>query len=290
MSKPAPRLKLAIQSKGRIAQSIPSFFKAAGLKFSNLDRQLTSRCQNFPLELLFLRHSDIPIFVQDGAADLGIVGTDLLQEKKYPVKEILPLGLSKSKLCVAVPEQSSIQNIQELKGKKIATHYQRLTKKFFKEQNIDVEIIYMKGSVEIAPNLKMTEAISDLVGTGTTLKANRLKIITTITQTQATLIANKKALFEQKEIIDNLIFRFESVINARGKKTMYFNLPRNSLPQLKNLNLGLSGPTISPIEQLENLVAIMIVIDEQKTWSIMKELKKIGASGILLMNIERLVN
>lgn len=284
------RLRLALQNKGRIGHIMPSFLAKAGLDFSIMDRQLLARCENFPLDLLFVRHGDIPTLLEDQAADLGVVGTDLLNEYEYQVKELLPLGLSPSRLCLAVPEDSTVLKAEDLKGLRVATNFSNITKKFFQQKNIDVTIIPLSGSVEVAPTLGVAEAIADLVGTGTTLSTNRLRVVEEIMFAQACLIGTPELAEEKQELLDELLFRFQSVIQARDKKSLYFNLPRKQLGALRELQLGLSGPTISQIESPENLVAVMVVVKEKELWSTMRSLQSIGATGLLVMNIERVVN
>lgn len=284
------RLKLAIQNKGRIGGRLPKFFEQAGLVFEFQERQLIARCQNFPIDLLFVRHSDIPLLMSDGVADLGIVGKDLVAEKKFDLKTVLPLGLARSALCLAVPERSGITAIDQLANKKVATHFPNLTQQFFDQRKIAVEILPLRGSVEIAPQLDLAEAIVDLVGTGATLAVNRLEVIATLLESEAVLIAAQLDS-EKQSLLDALVMRFESVIGARDKKLLIFNLPKAALPDLKNLHLGLSGPTISELNgDSVGMVAVQVVVGESESWEIMSRIKSIGGSGILVLNIERLID
>jgi len=284
------RLKLAIQNKGRIGGRLPKFFEQAGLIFEFQERQLIARCQNFPIDLLFVRHSDIPLLVTDGVADLGVVGRDLVAEKMFDVQTVLPLGLARSALCLAVPERSGIASVGQLAGKKVATHFPNLTQQFFDQNQTAVEILPLRGSVEIAPQLDLAEAIVDLVGTGATLAVNRLKVIATLLESEAVLISSQ--LNGEKQImLDALTMRFQSVIGARDKKLLIFNLPKAALPDLQNLHLGLSGPTISELNgDSVGMVAVQVVVGEAESWEIMSRIKSIGGSGILVLNIERLID
>jgi ATP phosphoribosyltransferase len=284
------RLRLAVQNKGRIGTLLQQFFAQAGLKFEFQERQLIARCFNFPLDLIFVRHSDIPLLVADGDADAGIAGQDVLQENDIKLTERLALDIAKSSLCIAVPDGSPIQELQDLNGKKIATHFPNLTRRFAAEHRLSIELVPLRGSVEIAPQLGIADAIADLVGTGATLAMNKLRVVDTIMQSQAVLVQGDSSDPAKAELLDALVMRIQSVITARDKKLLVFNLPKAALPQLKDLHLGLSGPTVSELNgDNADMVAVQVVVSEADSWPIMAAIKDIGGSGILVMNIERLI-
>ncbi len=285
------RLKMAVQNKGKLGRVILPFLERAGLRFDIVERQLVARCQNFPLDLLFVRHSDVGVIVEDAAADLGVIGSDVLAEQAFGVKHIMNLELAKSSLCLAVPENLGATQASDLNGKKIATNFPNLSKQYFEKLGLNVEIVRLRGSVEIAPVLEIAVGIVDLVATGTTLRQNRLKVIDKVMEAQGVLVAGKTLGDDQLKLVEELKFRFLSVIEARDKKLLVFNLPKASLEQLGSIGLGLDGPTVSEVRNgTVEMVDVQIVVEESESWGVMRKLKGIGASGILVMGIERLVS
>lgn len=285
------RLQLAVQNKGRMGRLIPPLLEQAGLNFQIGERTLLALCENFPLDLLFVRHRDIPIMLERGAADLGIVGSDLLDEEAIMLERLLPLGLARSKLALAVPDNAPYLSAGDLQGKTIATHFPNLVGRWFQGRGIQVDIELLKGSVEIAPRIGLADAIVDLVGTGTTLQVNQLRVLEILVEAEAIVVSGNSLSREKQTLTEQLLLRIKSVIDARGKKLLVINLPAASLDALKALNPGLSGPTVTDINGgVKDMLAVQIVVDEANSWAAISQIKAIGGSGILVMDIERLVS
>ncbi|HNT30663.1 MAG TPA: ATP phosphoribosyltransferase [bacterium] len=285
------RLKLAIQSKGRIGNVIPDFLRRAGLNFEIFDRQLISRCSNFPLDLLFVRHRDIPVFVEDGAADLGIVGQDLLWENNNDVAELLNLGFGRCRLCLAVPEETKYRKATDLKGLRVATSLPNLTTEYFSKKLIPVEVIAVEGSVEIGPRLNIAEAIVDVVGTGSTLEINRMRIIDEILRSETVLIGNQESIMTRKNLVDELVFRCGSVVAADTKKLMLFTVAEDKLDACYAVISSSIDVTVTRANGTSGnqFVSIQLVVDEEESWSLMRALKLQGAKIIFVTDIQRLV-
>lgn len=283
-------LKLAVQKEGRLTEDTISLLSSAGIEFDSYKQRLFVTCRNFPMEILYLRDDDIPGCVASGVADLGIVGKNVLYETNSKVDKLLDLNFGFCSLWVAVPKESNINTIGDFKNLKIATSYPRSTKKFFEKNNIPVEIIEISGSVEISPSLGMADAIADLVSTGSSLAMNDLRAMEKIFDTQAVLVANKslKSSFQKVELVEKLLIRLNGVLSAENYKYVMMNAPKKSLEKIKNIVPGLKSPTIASLAN-RDWISIQTVIKEDVFWETVEKLKKVGASGILVLPIEKLI-
>ncbi|MCX7875537.1 MAG: ATP phosphoribosyltransferase [Melioribacteraceae bacterium] len=283
-------LKLAIQKKGRLTEKSLQLLKNSGLEIEDYSERLIISARNYELDILFLRDDDIPEYVQDGVADIGIVGEDIIFEKKADVEILKKLGFGKCRLSLALPENNSLENINELNGKKIATSFPNILNDFLLKNNIKAKIIEISGSVEIAPSLGVADLICDLVSTGNTLKLNKLKKSFDVFDSQAALIMNKNLIenAEKYNILKDFLFRIESALKAKTSKYLMMNAPKNSLEIIKKIVPSLKSPTIVPLAD-ETMVAVHAVIPSDEFWNIYKKLKEAGASGILLLPIENMI-
>lgn len=282
-------LTLAIQKEGRLTDETIDFLRKSGLEFDSYKQRLFSSCRNFPLEILYVRDDDIPNYVESGIVDLGIVGQNILNEKRPQVKKVLNLRYGFCSLIIAVPKESEIETIQQLKNKKIATSYPKSTLKFFKEKNAPVEIVNIKGSVEITPALGVADAIVDLTSSGSTLAINDLRILEKIYDSEAVLLANEQTFINGKKILfENLMTRFKGVLSAKEYKYVMMNAPVAILPKLQKVIPGLKSPTISPLAK-DGFVSVQSVIKENVFWETIEKLKKLGATGIIVLPIEKMI-
>jgi ATP phosphoribosyltransferase len=286
---PKEHIKLAIQKQGRLTESTLELLHTSGLHIEAYKQSLFSSCRNFPLTILFVRDDDIPEYVSEGVVDLGIVGRNLIVETQQVVEEILPLNYGHCTLAVAVPRESGIESIQQLAGRKIATSYPITAKKFFEEQHVNVDIITISGSVEIAPALGVASAIVDIVSTGSSLKLNDLVFLTSVLQSQSVLVANPVSLQDdfKARLIDSLLMRFRGVMNAQSFKYIMMNAPARNVPAITELCTGLRSPTVLPTADPE-WVAIHIAVPEENFWNIIEQLRDLGSQGILVSPIEKL--
>ena len=282
------QLKIAIPNKGRLIEETLKLMQVIGLEFDTQDRNLISSVKNAPINIIYVRASDIPEYVQDNVVDLGITGLDLIKEKKTNVKILRNLGYGETELIVAVPEKSIIKKITDLKNKNITTSYPVLTAQYLKSKRIKANIIEVDGAVEITPLLGLGDAIVDLVSTGTTLRANKLIPLETILKSETVLLTNKKSLQKNKTLINSLLIRIDSVLMAQDKVYIMMNAPENKLEEIKQVAPGLSAPTIMKLTK-KNMIAIHSVIEKKDSWRIIEKLKQIGATGILIMPIEKML-
>ncbi len=282
-------LKLAIQKQGRLTEETLEFLRKSGLEFESYKQRLFSSCRNFPLEILYVRDDDIPNYVASGTVDLGILGQNVLNEEKPRVKKLLDLGYGFCSLTLAVPKESEIREINELNGKTIATSYPESTKQFFKENDIPVEVVTISGSVEITPALGVAAAIVDLTSTGSTLALNDLRALTKIYDSEAVLIANEQTLVNgKKDLLGKLITRFKGVLSAKDYKYVMMNAPQDVLPKIRKIIPGLKSPTISPLAS-KGWFSVQTVIKEDVFWETIEKLKQVGASGIIVLPIEKMI-
>ncbi|MDF3078545.1 MAG: hisG [Sphingobacteriaceae bacterium] len=279
-------LKIAIQKSGRLNEKSVALLKNCGLSFENYKSSLISPVSNFPLEILFLRDDDIPEYVQDGIADLGIVGENVINETEVDVAYLQRLGFGKCSLKIAIPNDSNIQSLGDLDGKAIATSYPVILKKFLKENKLKADIRTISGSVEISPGLGMSDAICDLVSTGGTLKSNGLRAFADVLSSEAVLIGRKGD--ENNPVIEELIQRVQSVLRARDTKYVVLNIERKNLETAVSLLPGIKSPTVVPLAE-EGWVAVHTVIPEQDFWEKISGLKAAGAEGIVVMPIEKII-
>lgn len=281
-------LKIAIQKSGRLNEDSLTLLKECGISINNGKDQLMAQASNFPLEVLYLRNSDIPQYVKDGIADIAIIGDNTEKEKKTGILNVLELGFSKCRLSIAVPKNVDFQDISWLKGKKIATSYPNSLKDFLAENNIEAEIHEISGSVEIAPNIGLADAICDLVSTGSTLFKNGLKEVYPIFNSQAILVANTNLTSEKKALLDQLIFRIKAVLASKYNKYILLNAPEASLEEICRLLPGMKSPTIMPLKE-KGWVSLHSVVNENEFWEVIGKLKNAGAEGILIVPIEKMV-
>ena len=282
------QLKIAIPNKGRLIEETLKLMQMIGLEFDTQDRNLISSVRNMPINIIYVRASDIPEYVQDNVVDLGITGLDLIKEKKTNVKILRNLGYGETELIVAVPEKSIIKKITDLTNKNITTSYPVLTAQYLKSKKIKANIIEVDGAVEITPLLGLGDAIVDLVSTGTTLRANKLTPLETILKSETVLLTNKKSLQKNKTLINSLLIRIDSVLMAQDKVYIMMNAPENKLEEIKKVAPGLSAPTIMKLTK-KNMIAIHSVIEKKDSWRVIEKLKQIGATGILIMPIEKML-
>ncbi|MBU1033684.1 ATP phosphoribosyltransferase [Patescibacteria group bacterium] len=284
-------LKLAIQKSGRLTDDTINLLRSAGLEFESYKSKLFSSCRNFPLEIVYLRDDDIPDYVASGSVDIGIVGQNLIyEERPLNVQNLLNLPFGFCALTLAVPKESTVQTLADLDGQTIATTYPNSTKDFFKQNELSVETIKITGSVEIAPMLGVAEAIADITATGSTMALNDLRPLTKIYDSQAVLIANESSLLSasKKQLIDRLLLRFQGVLSAKNYKYVMMNAPEEILPQLKEITPGLKSPTVAPLAE-PGWISVQTVIKEDTFWETIEKLKLAGASGIIILPIEKII-
>lgn len=279
-------LKIAIQKSGRLNEKSVEILKNCGLSFENYKSSLISTVTNFPLEILFLRDDDIPEYVQDGIADLGIVGENVIVETGANVSYLQKLGFGKCSLKIAVKNDSEIDTVAKLNGKVIATSYPVILEKFLKANQVNAQIRNISGSVEIGPGLGLSDAIFDIVSTGGTLKNNGLKPFTSVMNSEAALIATP-GLELNTEVME-LVQRIQSVLKARSTKYVVLNVAKENLQAVVDLLPGVKSPTVVPLFE-EGWVAVHSVIDEQDFWVKINSLKAAGAQGIVVMPIEKII-
>lgn len=283
-------LKLAVQKSGRLSESSLQLLKNCNLDIEKFNDRLVVSIRNFKLDLLFLRDDDIPEYVQDGVAELGIVGEDVLNETRADVKIVRKLGFGRCSLRIAIPENDDLKDITDLNGKRLATSFPNILKDFLKRNKIEAKIVNISGSVEAAPSLGIADYICDLVSTGNTLKLNKLKSSISVLESEAVLIKNKnlKNQSEKYQIYLKLLSRIESVLNAKNSKYLMMNIPEKSLDEILRTIPSLKSPTVLPLADNKSL-AVHAVIPAEKFWEIVSDLKDAGASGILLLPIENIV-
>lgn len=283
-------MKLAIQKKGRLTDKSLQLLRTCGLDIEDYSERLIITARNFELDILFLRDDDIPEYVQDGVADIGIVGEDVIHEKKAKVDIVRKLGYGRCKLALAIPENKNITQLSELNGQRIATSFPNLLNTFLQQNNINATAVEISGSVEIAPSLGVADLICDLVSTGNTLKLNKLKKSFDVFSSEAVLIATPSLSSDpvKQETLQNLLVRIDSALNAKSSKYLMMNAPRKSLEEIERILPSLKSPTVVPLAD-ENMVAVHAVIPSDKFWAIHKQLMDAGASGILLLPIENMI-
>ena len=282
-------LRIAVQSKGRLYEETMDLLKAAGIKLVAVKRTLLVPSRNFPVELLFLRDDDIPDSVASGTADIGIVGLNEVMEKRKDVKVVRPLGFSKCRLSLAIPKEAQYGGVEWFQGKKIATSYPAILTDFLKNQGIEADIHVISGSVEIAPGIGLADGIFDIVSSGSTLVSNNLREVEVVLDSEAVLISGTSALSIEKEaVLDELLFRIEAVKVAENKQYVLMNVPRKKLQAVLAILPGIKSPTILPLAD-ENWCSVHSVLEEKQLWTCINAVKAVGATGILVLNIEEMV-
>jgi ATP phosphoribosyltransferase len=281
-------LKIAVQKSGRLSEGSITLLKSMGLEFETYENRLFTCCRNIDVDILFLRDDDIPEYVQDGVADLGIVGSNVLEEGGASANRLLPLDFGYCSLAVAIPETAPYAKLKELSGKRIATSYPNILKQFLDDQNIEADVITLKGCVEIAPALKVSDAICDLVSTGSTLRTNRLRVLETVKESQAILIGSEKTPERKKQLIAQLVLRARGVQDAKKYKYVMFNLPKKAVSSITEIVPGFNSPTVIPLAD-SGYVAIHSVVLEEEFWDVIEKIREHGGSGILVTPIEKLI-
>lgn len=282
------KLKIAIQKSGRLSDDSLRLLKECGIDINNGLNKLKTEANNFPLELFFLRDDDIPQYVEDGVADIGIVGENVLLEKNKKVKTIDKLGFGKCRLSLAIPKDKNYKSVKDLNGLRIATSYSNLLSKFLKQNKVKAEIHEISGSVEIAPSIGLADAICDLVSSGSTLLSNGLKEVEVILKSESVLISNTKLNKEKTELLNKLLFRIKALRAAKRNKYILLNAPNNKLDAICKILPGMKSPTILPLAE-KGWSSVHSVVEENQFWDIIEKLKANGAQGILVVPIEKMI-
>ena len=281
-------LRIAVQSKGRLYEDTMALLKETGIKINNARRTLLVQSGNFPLEVLYMRDDDIPEFVASGIADIGIVGENEFVERGKDASIAKRLGFSKCRLSLAIPEEADYQGLEWFNGKKIATSYPNILRKFAQEHNLDIDIHVIQGSVEIAPGIGLSDCIFDIVSSGSTLVSNKLREVEVVMKSEALLICNKELTPEKQTTLDEFLFRIQSVLVADNKKYVLMNAPTEKVSEICKILPGIKSPTILPLAT-EGWTSIHAVIDQNHFWEIVGQLKEVGAEGILVLPIEKMI-
>ncbi len=281
-------LRIAIQKSGRLYEDSVQLLKECGIDLRNVKDRLRTVSENFPLEVFFLRDDDIPEYVEDGVADIGIVGQNVLFEKGRVVNTVESLGFGKCRLSIAVPKTWDYSGIRDLEGKRIATSYPALVKRYLSDNEINATIHEISGSVEIAPGIGLSDAVADLVSSGGTLFMNGLKEVEVILESQAVMIAQKNLNTEQQSILDRLLFRIRAVRKAKKTKYILLNAPNNQLEKIIAILPGMRSPTVLPLAQ-SGWSSVHSVLSEDEFWDRIEQLKEAGAEGILVVPIEKMI-
>lgn len=282
------KLKIALQKSGRLSEDSLALLRKCSIRFSNGLGKLRSEANNFPLEIFFLRDDDIPSYVEDAVADIGIVGENVLYEENRDVKTIEKLGFGKCRLSIAVPKSFEYNDLNNLAGKKIATTYPKILNKFFAENSIKTEIHTISGSVEIAPSIGLADAVCDLVSSGSTLFTNGLKEVETILNSQAVLISRQNLDANLQKILDKLLFRIKAVNAAKQNKYILLNAPNEKLDKIIELLPGMRSPTVLPLAET-GWSSVHSVISENDFWEVVESLKNNGAEGVLVLSIDQMI-
>ena len=281
-------LRIAVQAKGRLFEETMALLEESDIKLSTTKRTLLVQSSNFPVEVLFLRDDDIPQSVATGVADLGIVGENEFVEKGEDAEVIKRLGFSKCRLSLAMPKDIDYPGVEWFNGKKIATSYPVILENYMKTKGVNAEVHVITGSVEVAPGIGLADAIFDIVSSGSTLVSNRLKEVEVVMKSEALLIGNKNMCDEKKEILNELLFRMNAVKTAEDKKYVLMNAPNDKLEEIVAVLPGMKSPTVMPLAQ-EGWCSVHTVLDEKRFWEIIGKLKALGAEGILVLPIEKMI-
>lgn len=282
------RIQIAVQKSGRLLDGSLEILKECGIKVPKPQGQLKASVANFPMDLLFLRNSDIPQYVEDGVADIAIIGGNILEEQEPKVKTVLPLGFSKCKVSLAAPKSSSISSVKDFEGKKIATSYPVTLRKYLKEKDVNAEIHTISGSVEIAPTIGLADGICDIVSTGNTLFMNGLKEVEEMLHSEAVLIANTSLSNAKQKLLDQLVFRIQSVLAAKNSKYVLLNCKEENLEAISSILPGIKSPTVMPLAK-KGWISVHSVIQEQQFWDNIDALRNAGAEGILIVPVEKMI-
>ena len=282
------KLRIAVQKSGRLYEDSIKILKDAGISIDNGKEQLKASSRNFPLEVMYLRNGDIPQYLRDGVVDVAIIGENVLIEKGQDIIQGEKLGFSKCRVSMAVPKSFKYSGVKDLDGMKIATSYPNTVNAFLAQKGISAELHIINGSVEIAPNIGLADAICDIVSSGSTLFKNGLKEAEVMLRSEAVLAISPKISAERKNILEKLQFRLKSVLNARTSKYILLNAPNDKLEEIIKLLPGMRSPTVLPLAE-EGWSSVHTVINEERFWEVIDELKNYGAEGILVAPIEKMV-
>lgn len=289
-SRPSERVRLAVPNKGRIAEPITDLLERSGLHVAGSgERRLIAKTIDPDVELLFARPIDIPAYVANGAADLGITGLDMVGERGAAVEDLLDLRFGEATLVLAVLEESTVTDPAQLAGLRIATEFPNLATRFFAERGIPVSLVPVAGACELAPHLGIADAIVDLTSSGTTLRTNRLRVVAEVLRSSTRLIGNPAAVESKARKVGELVMALESVVRAKGQCYLMMNVDREHLVEVEEVLPGLGGPTVMPVASHDDRVAVHAVVAEAQVYSLIPRLKRAGAKDILVMSIERMI-
>jgi len=281
-------IRIAVQSKGRLFEDTMTLLAEAGIKIPQSKRTLLVESTNYPVEILYLRDDDIPQSVATGVADLGIVGENEMVERGEPVDVVRRLGFSKCRLSLAIPKAENYTGVEWFEGKKIATSYPGILRSFLQQKNVNADVHVITGSVEISPGIGLSDAIFDIVSSGSTLVSNNLREVEVVMKSEALLIANKELSDDKRAALDDLLFRIEAVKAAEDKKYVLMNVPSDRLEEVISVLPGAKSPTVMPLAT-EGWNSVHTVIDEKRFWEVIAQLKALGAQGILVIPIEKMI-
>ncbi len=281
-------IKIAIQKSGRLNEDSLRILKDCGVSVDNGRDQLKAEARDFPLEVFYLRNGDIPQYLRDGVVDIAIIGENVLFEKGEDIGVVEKLGFSKCRVSLALPKTASYGSLKDLQGKKIATSYPNTVRKFLEQHNVEAELHLITGSVEIAPNIGLADAICDIVSSGSTLFKNNLKEVEVLLQSEAVLAVSPKIQPAQQEILEQFRFRIQSVLKARQNKYVLMNVPNDRLDDIIALLPGMRSPTVLPLAE-EGWSSVHTVIGRERFWEVLDQVRKVGAEGILVCPIEKMV-
>lgn len=282
------KLKIAIQKSGRLSDDSIKLLKKCGITFGNGLGKLRSVASNFPLEIFFLRDDDIPQYVEDSVADIGIVGENVLAEKDCEVEIIERLGFGKCRLSLALPKTFEYKNVKDFNGMRIATSYPKILGNFLKENKVEAELHTISGSVEIAPSIGLADAVCDLVSSGSTLFTNGLEEVETVMRSEAVLISQKNLDADLQKILDKLLFRIKAGKSAKQNKYILLNAPNEKLAQIIKILPGMRSPSVLPLAE-SDWSSVHSVINENDFWDVVENLKTVGAEGILVLSIDQMI-
>lgn len=282
------KLKIAIQKSGRLNEDSLSILKDCGISIDNGKDQLKASARNFPMEVFYLRNGDIPQYLRDGVVDIAIIGENVLIEKGEDIAIAERLGFSKCKVSLAIPKNKSYNGISDFQGKRVATSYPNTVKQYFKKHNIVAELHIINGSVEIAPNIGLADAICDIVSSGSTLFKNNLKEVEVMLKSEAVLAVSPKISTEAEKILEKLKFRIRAVLKGKNSKYVLLNAPNDKIETISNILPGMRSPTVLPLAE-KGWSSIHSVVDDTEFWQVIDDLKKAGAEGILVAPIEKMV-
>ena len=281
-------LRIAVQKSGRLSEKSIALLEEAGISLTNGNRKLLSKSSNFPIEVLYLRDDDIPQYINDNVADIGIVGENIILEKPCDVKVVKKLGFARCRLSLAIPKNENYQDVSFFENKRIATSYPNILKKFLEEKKVNAAIHEISGSVEVAPGIGLADGIFDIVSSGSTLISNGLKEVEKVMTSEAIIIASKNMNQQKQAILDKLLFRLSSVLTAKNNKYILLNAPNESLKEIINVIPGMKSPTVMPLAE-EGWSSVHSVLKESQFWEIIDQLKDLGAQGILVIPIEKMI-